>query len=172
MEFIRKRDFLEAMEEKYEDLTDESGCSVRTENGYEWLSISNIVELVHCCETYDGGEEEIEEMERRVEHLEKKVTEIKAEYEKRLELMRKALIELSRKTATVPTDVRVSKLDFIAMHTQAVCDMDGCEDNDIYGHDITVHWHGFYCNCGDGATPANYIIPAIEDCWDEDPIEY
>ena len=172
MEFIKKRDFLMAMEEKYEDLTDESGCSVRTENGYEWLSISNIVELVHSCETYDGGEEEIEEMERRVEHLEKKVAEIKEEYETRLKLMRKALIELTQKTERVQTDVRVSKLDFVAMHTQAVCDMDGCEDNDIYGHDITVHWHGLYCNCGDGATPANYVIPAIEDCWDEDPIEY
>ena len=172
MELINKNDLLQALEEKYEDLTNECGCNVRTENGYEWLSLSNIVELVHYCETYDGGEEELEEMERRVEHLEKKVADIKEEYEKRLELMRKALIELSRKNTTVPNDVRVSKLDFVAMHTQAVCDMDGCEDNDIYGHDITVHWHGFYCNCGDGATPANYIIPAVEDCFEEDPTEY
>lgn len=172
MEFISKQELLKAMEHRYEDLTNESGCYVRTETGHEWLSLSNILEMVHDCETYDGGEEEIEEMERRVKHLDKKVAEIRAEYEKRLELMRKALIELSRNTATVHNAVRVSKLDFVAMHTQAVCDMDGCEDNDIYGHDITVHWHGLYCNCGDGATPANYIIPAIEECWEEDPIEY
>lgn len=172
MELINKQELLKAMEHRYEDLADESGSYVGTEHGLEWLSISNIVELVHSCETYDGGEEEIEEMERRVEHLEKKVVEIREEYEKRLELMRKALIEVTQKTQRVQTDVRVSKLDFVAMHTQAVCDMDGCEDNDIYGHDITVHWHGLYCNCGDGATPANYVIPAIEDCWDEDPIEY
>lgn len=172
MEFISKQELLEALETRYGDLTNECGCSVKTEYEWEWLSISNIVELIHDCETDDGGAEDIEELERQVDRLEKKVAEIKAEYEKRLELMRKALVELSRKTATVPTDVRVSKLDFVAMHTQAVCDMDGSEDDDIYGHDITVHWHGFYCNCGDGATPANYIIPAIEDCWDEDPTEY
>ena len=172
MEFISKRDLLKAIEEKYEDLTNESGCSISTRHGFEWLSISNIVELIHDCWTDDGGEEEIEELERRIEHHKKQIDELKAEYKKRLELMQKALIELTRKTDTIPHDVRVSKIDFVAMHTTAVCEMDGCEDNDIYGHDITVHWHGFYCNCGDGATPANYIIPGIEECYEEDPTEY
>lgn len=46
------------------------------------------------------------------------------------------------------------------------------EENDIYGHNITVHWHGMYCSCSDGAIPSNYIIPAIVDCdseldWEE-----
>lgn len=172
MELISKKELLKEIEEKYGDLTNESGCSVSTDNGFEWLSLSNIVELVHCCETYDGGEEEIEELERRIEHHKKQLDELKAEYKKRLELMQKALMELTQKTDTTHHDVRISKADFVAMHTQAVCDMDGLEDNDIYGYDITVHWHGFYCNCGDGAAPANYIIPGIEDCLDEDPTEY
>lgn len=37
----------------------------------------------------------------------------------------------------------------------------------IYGYPITVHWNGIYCDCGDGATPSNYIIPAIEECESE-----
>lgn len=172
MELIRKQDLLKELEHKYEDLTDISGCNVGTEHGFEWLSVSNIVELVHYCETYDGNEEELEEMERTIEDLKKQIDEIKADYKKRLELMQKALLELSRKTDTVPQDVRVSKADFVAMHNTAVYEMDGIEDNDIYGYDVTVHWHGFYCNCGDGATPANYIIPGIEDCNEEDPTEY
>ena len=172
MELIKKKDLLNAIEEKYGDLTDECGCSISTDSGFEWLSISNIVELVHDCETYDGGEEEIEELEKRIEHHKQRIEELKAEYKKRLELMQKALLELSKKTETVPHDVRVSKADFIEMHSTAVYEMNDIEDNDIYGYDVTVHWHGFYCNCGDGATPANYIIPGVEDCLDEDPTEY
>ena len=172
MEFIKKKDLLQELENKYGDLTNECGCNVQTENGFEWLSLSNIVELVHDCETHDGNEDELEEAEKEIEELRRRMDELKEEYKKRLELMQKALLELSRKTDTVPHDVRVSKADFVAMHSTAVYEMDGCEDNDIYGHDITVHWHGFYCNCGDGATPANYIIPGIEDCLEEDPTEY
>ena len=172
MEFISKKELLKAIENKYEDLTDESGCSVSTTNGFKWLSVSNIVELVHDCDTYDGNDEELKEKERKIEHLKKQIDELKTEYKKRLELMQKALLESTQKTETVPHDVRVSKADFLAMHSTAVYEMDGIEDNDIYGYDVTVHWHGIYCNCGDGATPANYIIPGIEYCNEEDPTEY
>lgn len=172
MELIKKKELLELLQDKYGDLTDECGCSISTDNGYQWLSLSNIVELVHDCETYDGGEEEIEEAEKKIESLLKQMDELKEEYKRRLELMQKALLEVTQKTTTVSHDVRVPKADFVAMHSTAVYEMDGSEDNDIYGYDITVHWHGFYCNCGDGATPANYIIPGIEDCIDEDPTEY
>lgn len=37
----------------------------------------------------------------------------------------------------------------------------------IYGYPITVHWNGIYCDCDDGATPYNYIIPAIKDVDEE-----
>lgn len=172
MNLINKEEFLELLEQKYGDLNDEGGCSICVNGEYEWLSISNIVELAHDCELYDDDQYELEQAEETIEDLKKKIEEIKTEYKKRLELMQTALIELTHNTNTVPTDKRISKADFIEMHSNAVRDMDGIEDSDIYGYDITVHWHGFYCNCGDGATPANYIIPGVADCLDEDPTEY
>lgn len=117
-------------------------------------------------------EEEYNRLNNRIDRVEKEKDEQTLDYERRLELMQTALIKLTQKTDTVPTSVRVSKADFIAMHKAAVRDMDGLEDNDIYGYDFTVHWHGIYCNCSDGATPANYIIPGVEGCLEEDPTEY
>ena len=98
---------------------------------------------------------------------------------RRIELMQQAILELS-KGATLSSDARVSKADFLAIYQKALDEMfdnmekENCDElpNNIYGHDITVHWNGIYCNCGDGATPSNYIIPGIEDCNEEDPTEY
>lgn len=36
------------------------------------------------------------------------------------------------------------------------------DEDEIYGHDVTVHWHGLYCNCSNGAAVSNNIIPGIE----------
>ena len=72
-------------------------------------------------------------------------------------------------------DVRVSRVDFLKIYDNALNEMFDApedEDNDIYGYDITVHWHGIYCNCGDGAIPCNHIIPAIMNCNEEDDEEY
>lgn len=105
------------------------------------------------------------------------------EYERRLELMQEAIKQLMKKGGT-SEDVRVSKADFVAIYNNALNEMfdimERCEGdetpdditNDIYGHDFTVHWHGIYCNCGDGAAPSNYLIPGIEGIYDEDPTEY
>ena len=122
-------------------------------------------------------EQELDRMER--EHLNKL-----KEYEKRIELLRGALKQRMTEGAT-SEDVRVSRIDFLAIYNQALEEMfdimenerttDKTPDdvpNDIYGYDITVHWHGIYCNCGDGATPSNIIIPAIEEVDNEDPTEY
>lgn len=117
-------------------------------------------------------DEEYNRLNNRIDRVEKEKDEHTLDYERRLELMQTALIKLTQKTDTVPSGVRVSKADFIAMHNAAVRDMDGNEDNDIYGYDFTVHWHGIYCNCSDGATPANHIVPAIEWIIEEDPTEY
>ena len=98
-----------------------------------------------------------------------------AELKKRCEMLQNAVLKLSAKHGTPVTDVRVSKLDFLAMHDSAVNDMfdhPENEENDIYGYDITIHWHGVYCNCSDGATPSNYIIPALQDLCEEDPEEW
>lgn len=120
---------------------------------------------------------ELERMER--EHKDRI-----EEYEKRLDLMQSAIKQLM-KEGTPSEDVRVARLDFVAIYNKALEEMfdimeeematDKTPDdvpNDIYGHDITVHWHGIYCNCGDGAIPTNIIIPAIEEIDNEDPTEY
>ena len=53
MAFIDKEELLSAIEEKYGDLTDTCGCSVFTENGYIWLSVADIVDIINECDTYE-----------------------------------------------------------------------------------------------------------------------
>lgn len=184
MNLINKEELLDRLEQKYGDLTDDGGCSISTNNGYEWLSVSNIVELAHDCQLYDEFEYELEEKEKQIDKLKKQIEELKADYEKRLDFMQTAILTLSKGDAATQ-DTRVSKADFLAIYQKALNKffdiMDGEKEtdktpddvpNDIYGHDITIHWHGIYCNCGDGATPSNIIIPAIEDVLSEDDSEY
>lgn len=107
--------------------------------------------------------------------IQKKVKEQTKEIETRNKLLRKALMQVINKNKNGIKDVRIAKVDFLEIYHKAVEDMldnPDEEDNDIYGYDITVHWHGLYCNCGDGAIPCNYIIPAIENCLEEDNEEY
>lgn len=114
-----------------------------------------------------------------LERMERKHTATIEEYEKRVDLMQSAIKELM-KEGTPTTDTRVARVDFVAIYNKALNEMfdnfekDNSDEtpNDIYGYDITVHWHGIYCNCGDGATPSNIIIPAIEEVDNEDPTEY
>ena len=101
------------------------------------------------------------------------------DYEKRIELMQSAIKQLMGDGEPFE-DVRVGKKDFLAIYHKALNEMfDNVEKpnydelpNDIYGHDITVHWHGIYCNCGDGAVASNNIISGIEGVLDEDDTEY
>jgi len=47
---------------------------------------------------------------------------------------------------------------------------DNGEDNEdfgIYGQDFTITWNGLTVNIGDGATPANLLIPALEEIAEE-----
>lgn len=81
------------------------------------------------------------------------------------EMLRKALFKLTSKMEI--SDVRVSRQDFLKIYNDALDFMFNhpeLEENDIYGYEITVHWHGMYCSCSDGATPSNHLIPAIDDC--------
>ena len=43
-------------------------------------------------------------------------------------------------------------------------------EDDIYGHDVTVHFHGLYCNCQDGAAAFNYVIEAVDACASEEEV--
>lgn len=97
------------------------------------------------------------------------------ELEKRCEMLRNAVIKLTARRGTMGKDIRVPKLDFLEMYEKAIEDMfehPENEINDIYGHSVTIHWHGVYCDCSDGATPSNYIIPALKELCDEDSEEW
>lgn len=41
------QDVLEKIEQVYGNIDDEMGCYVYTDNGHQWLSIKNIVELIN-----------------------------------------------------------------------------------------------------------------------------
>ena len=111
------------------------------------------------------------ELENLINDSNKRIVEL----ETRNKMLRAALMDLIKEDSKDKKDVRVSKLDFLALYNDALNEMFDNSDedeNDIYGYDITIHWHGIYCNCGDGATAYNHIIPAIEGVYSEDDEEY
>lgn len=89
------------------------------------------------------------------------------------EILRSAVMKMIRNFQRKPnSDMELTRREFLAVYNAAVGDMFereeyGIDDNEIYGYDVTVHWHGFYCNCEDGATPTNTVIVGVEDCADE-----
>lgn len=102
-----------------------------------------------------------------------KVEELEKEYNNLLNLVARVLPH-EKETE----DKKISRKDFVMLHEYMVKQMDNVadnftkENNAIYGHEITVHWHGFYCDCSDGAVPANNIIPAIQSVDDEEGNEH
>ena len=111
------------------------------------------------------------ELENLINDSNKRIVEL----ETRNKMLRAALMDLIKEDNKDKKDVRVSKLDFLALYNDALNEMfdnPDKDENDIYGYDITIHWHGIYCNCGDGATAYNHIITAIEGVCSEDDEEY
>lgn len=130
-----------------------------------------------------------------MENLDEKVIVDKTEYQKLIEQievfqvnmnilendnkeLRKALLKATSRTQT--NDIYISRKQFVEMHDVEAFELLDKEsekhdskltpddyENPIYGYDVTVHWHGMYCNCGDGAVPSNYIFPAIIKCNEE-----
>lgn len=123
-------------------------------------------------------QDQLDRSERKARSLENELKQVKKAYEKRLELMHTALLKSTADNKVVE-GVHVTKTDFLAIYQKALDDMFAKEENgtldpycnDIYGYDFTIHWHGIYCNCYDGAIPSNHIIPAIEGLNEEDPDE-
>ena len=74
-------------------------------------------------------------------------------------------------------DVKVTRREFLDIYDIALemIDSEFGERTEIYGHNVEVHWHGIYCDCGDGATAYNYIVDeingVIEELDDEDDEE-
>lgn len=93
---------------------------------------------------------------------------------KEAEVLRTAVIKLLEHfKANQTNDVEVTRKEFLAIYGAAVDDLFRKEDNgddddnEIYGHDVTVHWHGIFCNCEDGATVTNTVIDGVECCSSE-----
>lgn len=90
------------------------------------------------------------------------------ELEKRNKMQFKTIMALTKSNdmnRQIP-DIKVSREQFLNMYESALQDMFDNpvkEDNDIYSYPVSVHWHGIYCDCDDGAVPTNYIIPAIKN---------
>ena len=163
------------------------------ENGMVMMTDEEFKRICKCYEKNLADQKDEHEYETDLicKDYEKTICILKEEHRtdleilnKRIDFMQTAILELSKGVA-LTNDMRVSKADFLAIYEKALDKlhsiMEGEKatdktpddvDNDIYGHDITVHWHGIYCNCGDGATPYNHIIPGIEGVNDEDPNEY
>ena len=51
--YIEKEELFERLKNKYGNLNDECGCSVYVNGEYEWLSVSDIVDIINDCEEYD-----------------------------------------------------------------------------------------------------------------------
>lgn len=63
-------------------------------------------------------------------------------------------------------DIKVSMTDFLRIYNNALAE-DDYTKNGIYGKDVTIHWNGWYCSVGDGATAYNNIISNIESVIEE-----
>lgn len=50
---IEKEELFELLERKYGDLNNECGCYVSTEDGYNWMSIKDIVDVINECMEYE-----------------------------------------------------------------------------------------------------------------------
>lgn len=90
-------------------------------------------------------------------------------------LLRSAIVKMLKEFKEKTTeDVELSCSEFLATYNAALNNMwekmekeEEEDENEIYGNDVTVHWHGLYCNCQDGATVTNTVIDGLEACADE-----
>lgn len=84
--------------------------------------------------------------------------------------LRTALLKATRNKKMKTKDIRVSMATFYNLTQEILRHEDGDEidmETDIYGHDVTVHFHGLYCNCQDGASCFNYVIEGVGGCAEE-----
>ena len=125
--------------------------------------------LALCDEIIEDGptaEEKIVELNEK----NKELNQIIKSKEREIEELRTALLLATRAANDTPKGIKLHRQTFYDLYNHSVGD-DELMDQDIYGHDVYVFWHGVYCNCADGATAANYIIEGIKDCLEEDDNE-
>ena len=55
MTLISKEELLDALYERFgEDLDNDTGCYVCTDNGREWLSVHRIINIINNCYEYEN----------------------------------------------------------------------------------------------------------------------
>ena len=82
--------------------------------------------------------------------------------------LRSTVVKMLKSFNDNPTeDIELTRREYIETFNAAVDSMFDNDENEIYGYDTTVHWHGIYCNCEDGAEVFDHIISAIEKIDDE-----
>ena len=82
------------------------------------------------------------------------------EIEKQTEIAKRTLFKVLSEKKT--EDIEVSRQEFLDIYGLAMDGL-GSDECELYGNDVTVHWHGIYCNCSDGAVAYNNIITGIEN---------
>lgn len=85
--------------------------------------------------------------------------------EKETKVAKRALFKVLSEKRT--EDIEVSRQEFLDIYGLAM-DSLGSDRCELYGNDVTVHWHGIYCNCSDGAVAYNNIVAGIENVIDEE----
>lgn len=90
---------------------------------------------------------------------------IDREIEKKTNVAKKALFKVLSEKST--EDIKVSRSEFLDIYNLAMNDL-GADMCELYGHNITVHWHGIYCDCSDGAAAWNHIITNIRGIIEEE----
>lgn len=148
------------------------------ESGYmdlnTWFCLGGIEEepeklLQLCDELIEDGPT----AEERIVELNKKNNELMitiGSMKKEIAELRTALLLATRNAEDKPKGINLRRQTFYDLYNHSVGD-DDLMDQDIYGHDVYVSWHGMYCNCADGATACNYIIEGIKECLEEDDSE-
>jgi len=80
--------------------------------------------------------------------------------EKETEVAKRALFKVLSEKKT--EDIKVSRQEFLDIYGLAMSGL-GSDKCELYGNEVTVHWHGIYCDCSDGAVAYNNIIAGIKN---------
>jgi len=113
--------------------------------------------------------QEIAELNAQIHYLELLENDfceiLDREKEKQTKVVRKTLFKVLSEKRT--EDIEVSRSEFLDIYNLAMEDL-GSDNCELYGNDVTVHWHGIYCNCSDGAVACNNIIEGIKGVIEEE----
>ena len=116
-------------------------------------------------------ESEIEQLKKEKESEKESSEQLIKQLKNEISELRQALLVSTRNKEGKSQDIELSMPTFYNLFQEIMSHEDGDSvdmEKDIYGHDVTIHWHGFSTNCYDGATSYNYIVEeGLVNCIDE-----